>query len=126
MGMKKKAGGTRQSGPGDPLRGLANIGPAARQDLRLLGIDTVADLAGQDADTLYARLNDLTGRPHDPCVWDVFAAAIHQARTGEATPWWRWTPERKRRQQAGSFPGGSPRRADGGTAGGSDGIIENV
>lgn len=80
---------------------MANIGPAARGDLALLGIDTVADLARQDADELYARLSEITGSPHDPCVWDVFAAAIHQARTGEAKPWWHWTPERKRRQAKG-------------------------
>ncbi|MDR3441170.1 helix-hairpin-helix domain-containing protein [Telmatospirillum sp.] len=87
----------------DDLTGLANIGPAMLRDLRVLGVDTVAQLAQQDADELYGRLNALTGQRHDPCVWDVFAAAIHQARTGEATPWWRWTPERKRRQSAGNF-----------------------
>jgi len=82
---------------------LANIGPAMRADLERLGIKTVAELALQDADTLYLRLNALSKRRHDPCVWDVFAAAIHQARTGEAKPWWSWTPERKRRQAAGQF-----------------------
>jgi hypothetical protein len=40
----------------------------------------------------------------DPCVWDVFAAAIHQARTGESRDWWTFTPERKRRQALGEFP----------------------
>lgn len=88
---------------GDELTALANIGPAIREDLRLLGIDTVVALADQEADALYQRLNQLTGRRHDPCVWDVFAAAIHQARTGEGLPWWHWTPERKRRQTTGGF-----------------------
>ena len=37
------------------------------------------------------------GQRQDPCVWDTFAAAIHQARTGEALPWWHFTVERKRR-----------------------------
>jgi thioesterase domain-containing protein len=87
----------------DPLMALANIGPAMRADLERLGINTVAELALQDADTLYLRLNALTRQRHDPCVWDVFAAAIHQARTGEAKPWWVWTPDRKRRQAAGQF-----------------------
>lgn len=87
----------------DELRRLANIGPAMRRDLELLGINTIAQLATCEADELYLRLNTLTGHRHDPCVWDTFAAAIHQARTGEATPWWQWTPERKRRQQAGEF-----------------------
>nr|WP_243444214.1 helix-hairpin-helix domain-containing protein [Acetobacter persici] len=39
---------------------------------------------------------------------DVFAAAIHQARTGEARNWWSFTPQRKARQQDGSFPVYSP------------------
>jgi len=87
----------------DELMGLANVGPATRQDLHRLGIETISELAQHDADDLYLRLNALTGQLHDPCVWDVFAAAIHQARTGEATQWWRWTPERKRRQAAGDL-----------------------
>ena len=86
------------------LRDLKNIGPAAERDLRLLGIASVAQLAGQDADDLYTRLCALSGKRHDPCVHDVFAAAIHQAHTGEAKDWWAFTPARKRRQQRGEFP----------------------
>jgi Pathogenicity locus len=43
----------------------------------------------------------------DPCVYDVFAAAIHQARTGEAKNWWAFTGERKLVQKAGAFPFGA-------------------
>jgi hypothetical protein len=81
----------------DELLALANIGPAMRRDFRLLGIDTVAELARQDADKLYLKLSALTGHRQDPCVWDTFAAAIHQAKTGEAKPWWTWTKVRKAR-----------------------------
>jgi hypothetical protein len=94
----------RNSSEPDELRRLANIGPAARADLALLDVNSVAELAHQDADELYSRLCHLTERRHDPCVWDVFAAAIHQARTGEALPWWAMTAERKRRTAAGTFP----------------------
>lgn len=66
-------------------------------DLRALSIESVEQLAAQDPDELYARLQEITGQKHDPCVWDVFAAIIHQAKTGEATPWWEWTPKRKAR-----------------------------
>lgn len=85
------------------LRSLANIGPAMLRDFELLGITTVAELARADADSLYLRLQTLTGSDQDPCVWDTFAAAIHQARTGEATRWWDWTPIRKERVAAGQF-----------------------
>jgi hypothetical protein len=75
-----------------------------RRDLALLGITTCAQLARRDPDALYAALERRTGRQQDPCVWDTFAAAIHQARTGEAQPWWHYTPVRKRRQAEGKFP----------------------
>lgn len=79
----------------DELRALANVGPATREDFRKLGINTVAELAVQDAGALYERLCRITGARQDPCVQDVFAAAIHQARTGEVTKWWEWSAERK-------------------------------
>ncbi|CAG9332984.1 unnamed protein product [Blepharisma stoltei] len=82
----------------DELRTLANIGVKMREDLRLLKINTISMLAQQDAEDLYNRLNKLKGCRQDPCVWDVFSAAIHQAKTGEATKWWKWTPERKKIQ----------------------------
>ena len=72
-----------------------NIGPATQQDFALLGITTIAQLAQANADELYKRLQKITRQKHDPCVWDVFAAAIHEANAGEKTPWWHWTPIRK-------------------------------
>lgn len=86
-----------------PFAGLRNVGPAARKDLAVLKIDSLAALAASDPDDLYHRLQIETGTRHDPCVWDVFAAAIHQARTGEARNWWAFTPIRKERQARGDF-----------------------
>lgn len=96
--------GPRSAAASDPLTGLRNIGPAMRADLALLGIGTLEQLAASEADQLYAALQARTGQRQDPCVWDTFAAAIHQARTGEARDWWAFTPLRKRRQAAGLFP----------------------
>ena len=73
-------------------------------DFDLLGISNLAQLATQDADELYTRISILTGARHDPCVHDTYAAAIHQAKTGEALKWWAFTPIRKERQKAGTFP----------------------
>lgn len=86
------------------LLALRNIGPAMARDLHRLGIRSSAQLARCDADRLYRRLERSTGAPQDPCVWDAFAAAIHQARTGAALPWWHCTVERQRRQREGRFP----------------------
>jgi len=91
------------SRPTDDLLALRNIGPAMRADFALLGVRNVAQLAQLDADRLYAKLQRLTGTRQDPCVWDTFAAAIHQARTGEALPWWHFTRARKRREAEGNF-----------------------
>jgi hypothetical protein len=82
----------------DELSQLRNIGKAMRQDFELLGIRTVRQLARCNADALYARIQALTASRHDPCLWDTYAAAIHQARTGEALPWWAFTEVRKDRQ----------------------------
>jgi hypothetical protein len=79
------------------LRSLMNVGPAIERDLSLLGITSTAELAKANPDELYERLQKITGKKHDPCVWDVFAAIIHEANTGEKLPWWHWTPIRKNR-----------------------------
>jgi Pathogenicity locus len=83
--------------PAVALRDLRNIGPAALADFAVLEITTVAQLSLCDPDILYAELQKRTNKRHDPCVWDVLAAAIHQARTGEAKNWWAFTPLRKAR-----------------------------
>jgi Pathogenicity locus len=80
-----------------PLLSLRNVGPATLKDLELLGITTVEQLAKAEPDELYERLQRITGQRHDPCVWDVFAAIVHEARTGEKTRWYEWTEIRKKR-----------------------------
>jgi nucleotidyltransferase/DNA polymerase involved in DNA repair len=89
--MKKK------SRTKNELLSLMNIGPATQRDLALLGITTIAQLAKANPDQLYEQLQKITEKRHDPCVWDVFAASIHEAQTGEKTPWWHWTVVRKAR-----------------------------
>lgn len=93
----------RPSARGDDLLALRNIGPAMQRDLDRLGIRSCAQLARADADRLYLKLQRLTGQRHDPCVWDSFAAAIHQVLSGEALPWWHFTRVRKQRMAEGTF-----------------------
>ena len=88
----------------EALARLRNVGKAALADFKLLGITTVSQLAAQTADTLYVQLCQSTRQRHDPCVHDVFTAAIHQAKTGEAVNWWAYTQARKTRQASGTFP----------------------
>lgn len=74
---------------------LKNVGKATYNDLELLGITSILQLSHAEPDDLFSRLEILTGHPQDPCVWDVFAAIIHEAKTGEKTSWWDWTKMRK-------------------------------
>jgi hypothetical protein len=89
----------------DELSKLRNIGKAMRADFELLGIGSVKELAKCNADTLYERIQSLTHTRHDPCVWDTYAAAIHQAKTGEAVAWWEFTKVRKDRTLTLPSPG---------------------
>jgi hypothetical protein len=79
------------------LFSLMNVGTATYKDLEVLEIHSIQQLSKADPDELYSRLQEITGHPHDPCVWDVFAAIIHATRTGEKTPWWQWTIVRKKK-----------------------------
>lgn len=85
------------------LQDLKNVGKATLRDLNVLGIHSVDELVDQDPTKLFEQLEKLTGHRHDPCMWDVFAAIIHEAKTGEPTSWWAWTAQRKILQKTGKL-----------------------
>lgn len=87
----------------DNLKDLRNVGKATLRDLNILGIHSVEALVHKDPTQLFEQLEKLTGVRHDPCMWDVFAAIIHEAKTGEATSWWEWTAQRKILQKTGKL-----------------------
>ena len=62
---------------------LPNVGPAVARDLRLLGFEGPAELAGQDPYGMYERLCEVTGVRQDPCVLDVYIS-ITRFMDGEA------------------------------------------
>jgi hypothetical protein len=78
---------------------MPNIGPAMALDLIRLGVRSKADLAGwSDGRELYDALCELEGVRLDPCVWDVFEAAVDFARGGPPRPWWEYSKIRKARR----------------------------
>lgn len=85
------------------LRSLMNVGPAMERDLTALGIRSISALASADASDLFQRLERHGQSRVDPCVYDTFCAIIHEAKTGEKTPWYAWTEARKRRQRSGEL-----------------------
>jgi Pathogenicity locus len=80
------------------LLDVPNVGPAVALDLVRLGISTPEALAGRDPDEMYAALCRLDGVRHDPCVHDVFAAAVSFADGKPARPWRAFSAERKARE----------------------------
>jgi hypothetical protein len=81
------------------LDDLISIGPATLRDFKLLGVNSVAELARQDPEKLYAKLSRLNGQRPDICVLDTFRAGVAQARNprlpAEQCKWWYWSRRRK-------------------------------
>jgi len=85
------------------LKDLISVGPAMLRDFEMLGIHSMAQLAKQNPERMYARLNHVTGQRQDPCVLDTFSAAVAQARNprlpAEQCQWWYWSRKRKAEKQ---------------------------
>jgi hypothetical protein len=83
------------------LRDLVSVGPAVLRDFERLGIQSVAQLARRNPETLYEQMAALDGQAHDICLLDVFRAAVAQARNPRLAPakrqWWYWSRRRKGR-----------------------------
>jgi len=81
------------------LGDLISIGPAMLRDFELLGIRSVAQLARQDPEKMYAKLGRVARQHQDICVLDVFRAAVAQARDpllpAEQCQWWNWSKKRR-------------------------------
>ena len=78
----------------DELQAIPGIGPALARDLRLLGIEKVADLRGRDPGQLYVELEERAGHHVDRCVLYVFRGSVYFAEQtrpeAELTRWWSW------------------------------------
>ena len=76
------------------LQVIPGIGPSLAQDLYDLGIRRVADLKRKNPETLYRRLEQLTGEHQDRCVLYTFRCAVYYAKTPKPDPrrllWWNW------------------------------------
>src|SRR4051794_10681999 len=77
------------------LEDIPNVGPAIAADLRRLGITSPGELPGRDPYAMYDELCRVTGQRHDPCLLDVFIAAVRFMGGGPNWPWWKYTAERK-------------------------------
>lgn len=100
-----KAKVKRKVEPMRQLSDLISIGPAMLSDFDRLGVRSVPQLARQNPRALYEKLCRITGERQDPCVLDVFCAAVAQAKNprlpAEQCQWWYWSRQRKVRDSAG-------------------------
>jgi hypothetical protein len=78
------------------LEDIPNVGPSIAGNLRRLGITSPDDLPGRDPYALYDDLCRITRVRHDPCLLDVFIAAVRYMSGESKRPWWKYTAERKR------------------------------
>ena len=78
------------------LEDIPNVGPSLADTLRLIGVLSPQDLLGKDPYTMHDDLCHATGVRHDPCVIDVFIAAVRFMAGEPSKPWWKFTAERKR------------------------------
>ena len=78
----------------DPLLTIPGIGTSMAEDLRVLGMETVADLTDKNPQQLYDRLCEIRNARLDPCVLYVFRCAVYYAGTSNHDPeklkWWNW------------------------------------
>jgi hypothetical protein len=81
------------------LRDLVSVGPAMLEDFELLGITSVSQLRRRSPKRMYDELCQRRGQRIDPCCFDVFVAAVAQAKDPdlpiEQRQWWYWSKLRK-------------------------------
>jgi len=78
----------------DSLQHIPYVGPEIARKLRLLGINSVADLKDKSPEKMYAQLCSVMGQHVDRCVLYVFRSAVYFASNSKHEPaklkWWNW------------------------------------
>ena len=81
------------------LTTIPGVGKSIARDLLNIGINTVNDLKGKDAQDLYNKSNQFAGCVQDRCILYVFRCAVYFAETPkseqdkEKLKWWNWKDE---------------------------------
>lgn len=76
------------------LRTIPGVGESIADDLRNIGICSVADLKGKDPRKLFEISNRFAGKAQDQCLLYVFREAVYFAENSNPDPeklkWWHW------------------------------------
>ena len=85
------------------LQTVPGVGKSIAEDLRNIGILTVADLKGNDPEKLYDLSNRFVGKRQDRCLLYVFRCAVYFAENKNPDPeklkWWNWKDKVMREQR---------------------------
>lgn len=68
------------------LQNIPSVGKSIAEDLRNIGIQTVADLKGKDPEKLYEMSNRFEGRIQDRCLLYVCREAVYFAENKNPDP----------------------------------------
>ena len=83
------------------LSTIPGIGKSAANDLWSIGIKSISDLIGQDAESMYELLCRISGFKQNKCFIYAFRCAIYYAETPkdeqelEKLQWWNWKGKNK-------------------------------
>jgi len=76
------------------LQTIPGVDKSIAEDLRNIGIHSVADLKGKDPEKLYEMSNHYEGKVQDRCLLYVFREAVYYAENPNPDPeklkWWNW------------------------------------
>jgi predicted RecB family nuclease len=78
----------------DALQVIPGVGKSIAEDLRNIGICSVADLKGKDPENLFEMSNRFEGKIQDRCLLYVYREAVYLAENPNPDPeklkWWNW------------------------------------
>jgi len=76
------------------LEVIPGVGKSIAEDLRNIGVQTVADLKGKDPEKLFEMSNRFEGKIQDRCLLYVYREAVYFAENSSPNPeklkWWNW------------------------------------
>lgn len=76
------------------LEQIPGVGGRIAQNLRNIGITSIDDLKGQNAEQLYQKLCDFKAAPVDRCMLYILRCAVYYASNTQHDPhllkWWNW------------------------------------
>ena len=76
------------------IQKIPGVGKSIAEDLRNIGVHSVADLKGKDPEKLFEMSNRFEGKIQDRCLLYVYREAVYFSENENPNPeklkWWNW------------------------------------